>query len=122
MRGRIMLPFEVEFQFLVLNDNVRMVLTAVLTGVFLYYGWTKSSEDSTWAGRRFARFISYGFLIWITLSILIPVMIMGAIYPSLLIELSLYVLNLSMIGIVLVIAIIVIVQVIHYKGYLQSKE
>ena len=117
-----MLPFEVELELYALKDITSNLLVLTLLSVVMYYGWTRSAQDETWIERKFASFFTYSTLTWLTLTFLIPFLVLSFIHPNLVLEIGERILYDMRWVIVMMIAIIVIIQVLNYKGYFRKRD
>jgi uncharacterized membrane protein YfcA len=116
-----LLPFEVEWEFFQLSD-IRDIIVTIFLFVVICYGLIRQSKDDTWTERKFASFFTKFVLGWLSLMIIIPFSILSVSHPSLVLEIGGYILYETRLAMILVLAVIIIIQVLNYRGYFRKKD
>lgn len=122
IEGNDLLPFEVELELYQIGDITRNLLVVTLLALVMYYGWTKSASDETWIERRFASFFTLSLLAWLSLTIIIPFSVVSILHSDLVLEIGNRIISDTSLVIVLVFVIIVVIQILNYKGYFRNKD
>jgi len=82
----------------------------------------KSDVDETWIQRRFAFFLTTILLLWLAISNLVPFAILSFSYPNLALDIGERILFDSRLAIPLAVVIILIIQILSYKGLFRKSE
>ena len=120
--GLSLLPVEVEIELYQISEITRNLLVITLLTFVMYYGWSRSARDETWAERRFASFFTLSILSWLFLATIIPFSAVSILHPDLILEIGQRVLSVSVPTTVLLFVVIIIVQALNFKGYFRKND
>lgn len=115
------IPINVALDLFSCMDITRNLVTLSLYSIFTLYASKKIREDEMWIGQRFAHMASLLISIWVIAMIVAPFLIMSVLYPALAWEIGTEILGFSIGAIILTIIVVIVFELLQYKGLFQKK-